>query len=165
MPKGIYVRKPRGPCDPETKARIAASLKGNENLKAAMRKVHAERIASGEDGKIRQKIRATRIANGDWLDRPKTEFDAYKAKVRNLTEEQPVHTLENSHLRGQGAYHLDHVVSKKTGFELGFPPEFIADMSNLRFITEHENCSKQGYNKMDDITSLWFHLSETLEFE
>lgn len=128
-----------------------------------MRAMHARRKANGEDEAIREKIRQTRIAKGDWLDVDPSQFDRYKRKVRQITAKQPVHTLENAHLRGRGGYHLDHWVSKKTGFELGFPPEFIGHISNLRFITENQNCVKQGYNSMDEVTSLYYHLSKELD--
>lgn len=149
--------------DPEIVKKIAAANKGNPVLKEAMRAMHARRKASGEDQIIRDKIRKTRIAKGDWLDCEPTEFSVYKQKVRQITSQQPIKTLKYHDLRGRGGYHLDHLVSKKTGFELGFPPEFIGHISNLRFITENANCVKQGYNNMDEITSLYYHLSKELD--
>ena len=154
----------KGPRDPEIVKKIAERNKNNPNLKEAMKRVHARRLASGEDKKIRDKIRKTRIARGDWIDGEKSDYENYVKSIRKLTERQPINTLENFHLRGPGQYHLDHIVSKKTGFELGLPPEFISDICNLRFITERENCSKQGRNTIDETTNLWFHLSTELEY-
>lgn len=164
MPKGVYIRSPRGPRSPETIEKIRASLKGNKNLQDAMRRVHKRRIMDGSDQFIRDKIRETRTANGDWIVDTSSAFHKYKREVRGVTSRQPIHKLENADQRGQGKYHLDHLVSKKTGFELRFPPEFIGDISNLQFIPENQNCSKAGRNTMEEITSLWFHLSEELDF-
>ena len=146
---------------PEVRAKRAASLRGNEALRLAVKKIHARRLASGEDAEIRNKIRATRIAKGDWLDVDATEFDLYRKAVRQATSKQDLTLLENHQYRGrgEGQFHLDHIVSKKSGFEHGLPPEVVGSLANLRFIPISENCSKQGRNAIDEITSLYYRLS------
>ena len=44
---------------PKGKRNISKALKGNSKLSEAIRQLHARRIASGEDAKIREKIKAT----------------------------------------------------------------------------------------------------------
>ena len=146
---------------PEVRAKRSASLRGNEALKDAVRKIHARRIASGEDALIRAKIRATRVANGDWLDVDQTEYQKYCKDVRRITSKQDLTMLPNHDRRGRGKdrFHLDHIVSRKSGFEYGLPAEIVGNIANLRFILEGENCSKQGYNAIDEITNLYYRMS------
>lgn len=153
-------------CSPETRAKISAALKGNKTLSEAVKSIHQRRIASGEDAIIREKIRQTRIASGDWLATPLSEFQEYRKAIRQVTNAQPIHSLQHfeSRGRGTGRYHLDHIVSCKSGFEHGLPAEVIGNIENLRFISERENCSKQGYNDIDEITNLYFRLSTELQF-
>lgn len=150
----------------ETRKKISESLKGNLKLKQAIKDIHARRIASGDDARIREKIRKTRVARGDWTDHDKSEWIDYCKIVRNVTDSQPLHTLKNIEKRGRGKgkYHLDHIVSKKTGFDLGLPPWFIGNIINLRMIPESENCAKQDKSDEDDISSLWFSLTEVFEY-
>lgn len=149
---------------PEVRAKRSASLRGSEALSAAVKKIHKKRLASGEDAAIRLKIRATRIANGDWLDVDQSEYQEYCKIVRSVTSKQPLNTLPNHELRGRGKdkFHLDHFVSRKSGFEYKLPPEVIGNIANLRFISEGENCSKQGHNAIDEITNLFYRLSVEL---
>lgn len=146
---------------PEVAAKRSASLRGSEALRSAVRKIHARRIASGEDAAIRAKIRATRIANGDWLDVPQTEYQRYCKAVRRVTSKQDLTALPNHEHRGRGPnqFHLDHFVSKKSGFEHSIPPEIIGNIANLRFVLSGENCSKQGSNNIDEITNLYYRMS------
>ena len=128
------------------------------NLSAAIKKVHERRINDGSDRGIRNKIRATRIAKGDWTQRNDSEWAKYKRLVRKVTSLQPIHLLENFDKRGRGSgkYHLDHIVSQKYGFDLGIPFWMIGDISNLRFIPESENCAKQHKVDEDNVLRLWF---------
>ena len=142
----------------EVAAKRSASLHGSEALRVSIKAVHARRIASGEDALIRAKIRATRIANGDWLDVDQTAYQQYCKNVRQVTSKQDLTVLTNHLLRGRGAgqFHLDHFVSKRSGFKYGLPAEIIGNIANLRFISISENCSKQGYNADDEIINLFY---------
>lgn len=145
---------------------ISNSLKGNEKLRAAMRAVHARRIASGEDRLIREKIHRTRTAKGDWTNRDQTAWDVYRKAVRRVTNGNDLSVLPNIEKRGrgQGKFHLDHIVSQKTGFDLGLPPHLIGHISNLRMIPESDNCSKQDKSDEDDVIHLWFSLTEVIDY-
>ena len=73
--------------------------------------------------------------------------EKYYKRVRRLTEQQPLHLLENFEKRGrldtgEGAYHLDHIVPVSYGWINGIPEEIIADISNLRFIPGRDNIIK-----------------------
>lgn len=77
------------------------------------------------------------------------EYELYKKQVRNITNLQPVHLLENYEKRGNGytneeAYHLDHIYPISKGFKNGIPPEVIGDISNLKFIHWLENLKKSN---------------------
>jgi hypothetical protein len=134
-------------------------------LSEAMKRVHARRIANGEDVQIRNKIKATRIDKGDWKPHDVTAWVAFRNQVRVITSKQPVHLLPNydKRGRGKGKYHLDHIVSQKVGFDLGFTPWFIGHINNLQMIPEHENCSKQQWTSDDAILDLWFSTTETFD--
>lgn len=76
-----------------------------------------------------------------------TDLQKYVKNVRRLSEQQPLHLLENYEKRGhfttkEDPYHLDHHIPIVWGFYNGVPEEVIADISNLRFIPARENCSK-----------------------
>ncbi len=66
----------------------------------------------------------------------------YYAKVWEVTEQQPLHILENSDKRGWKNYHLDHIYPISMGFLKKIPPEKIGNIKNLRFIHHEENIIK-----------------------
>ncbi len=76
-----------------------------------------------------------------------SEYKKYRRKVRQVTNKQPIHTLENyDKPRGKcgkrGAYQLDHILPIKLGFEWGIKPEQIGDINNLRFVPWEVNSKK-----------------------
>jgi hypothetical protein len=150
---------------PEKRAAISASLKGNPRLREAIKRVHARRIASGEDAAIRAKIRATRIAKGDWTEYDDSAWANYRRRVRQVTDSQPLHMLKNFELRGRGPgkYHIDHIVSVKAAFNILMPPEFVGHISNLQMIPESENCSKQDKVHDLDLMALWFRNTKAID--
>jgi predicted transcriptional regulator len=82
--------------------------------------------------KIRQKIK-----NIKDLDKR-----LYYAMVWEVTEQQPLHILENSDKRGWKNHHLDHIYPISMGFKEKIPPEKIGNIKNLRFIHYTENLDK-----------------------
>lgn len=82
--------------------------------------------------KIRQKIK-----NIKDLDKR-----LYYAMVWEVTEQQPLHILENSDKRGWKGHHLDHICSISVGYYNNIPPELIGDIKNLQFIYYKENIDK-----------------------
>lgn len=75
-----------------------------------------------------------------------SEKDLYWKYVWKITNNQPIHLLENHEKRGragkENAYHLDHIISIWHGFCNDISPYIIGDISNLRFITWEENLQK-----------------------
>ena len=74
------------------------------------------------------------------------DWKAYKIDVWRITNQQPLHLLENYDKRGvngeEGAYTLDHIVSVKKGFIEGISPEEIGSIENLQMIPWEENITK-----------------------
>lgn len=74
------------------------------------------------------------------------EWKKYKIDVWRVTKQQPLHLLENFHLRGvngeEGAYTLDHMVSIKKGFMQNISPEKVGHIDNLQMLPWEENITK-----------------------
>lgn len=107
---------------------------------------------------------ATKVERGLYIDpKNKTQFELYASKVRVLTEKQDLTQLKGHENRGragiEGAYHLDHIYSIKSGFINNVDPSIIASIHNLRFITYEENISK-----LDRCDISLEHLIERIEF-
>jgi len=97
--------------------------------------------------KVRKTLRETNEASGHWIkEEDISDFARYSKIVRWLTEKQPIHLLENIEKRGKasipGAYHLDHKMPLKYGFENGILPYVIADIRNLEMIPAIDNLKK-----------------------
>lgn len=71
-----------------------------------------------------------------------SEFNLYKSKVWNETKKHNLNLLENYHLRGKKAYHLDHQYSIWQGFLDNTPPEIVGHFCNLKMLKYKENLSK-----------------------
>lgn len=76
----------------------------------------------------------------------KTEFQKYANKVRLLTEktyENYKHILNPNRLErvllGQDGYQLDHIISVKKCFDLGFTEEFCSSLNNLQVLSTRIN--------------------------
>lgn len=75
--------------------------------------------------------------------------EKYYKQVRRITEQQPIHLLENYDKRGligkhDEPYHLDHIIPIFHGWVHGIDAEIIGDISNLRFIPALENIKKSS---------------------
>jgi hypothetical protein len=91
----------------------------------------------------------------------KDEFELYRDEVRRLSEKNDLTILEGFSSRGRagipGATHLDHIFSIKGGFMNNVPPEIIASICNLRFISYEENISKHDKCHIELNTLLELH--------
>jgi len=71
---------------------------------------------------------------------------AYKIDVWRITNQQPLHLLENYDRRGingeNGAYTLDHIISIRKGFNEGISPERIGGIQNLQMLPWLDNITK-----------------------
>jgi hypothetical protein len=69
-------------------------------------------------------------------------FTVYQKKVAFYTRQQSIWLLDGYDKSKTLELTLDHQYSIKQGFDDNVAPEIIGDIVNLRFITQHENCSK-----------------------
>lgn len=110
----------------------------------------------GKDSLIIQTLlKKQKISYTEYLNRMK-DFKRYKRECLLITNRNDVSQLLNFNKRGKsgvaGAYHLDHIISIKEGFDNGIIPALIGNINNLQFIPWEENIQKaltykkQGFN-------------------
>jgi hypothetical protein len=110
----------------------------------------------GKDSLVIQTLlKKQKISYTDYLNRMK-DFKRYKRECLLITNRNNVSQLSNFNKRGKagvpGAYHLDHIISIKEGFDTGILPMIIGNINNLQFIPWEENIQKaltykkQGFN-------------------
>lgn len=131
----------------EIQEKIRNSNTGNKKLSNSLKEHHKTERDTDKYNERFKKLRETREARGDWLPESlKSDYNIYCRKVRTITNRQNISSLPNFELRGRGKdkYHLDHIIPKIVGFRNNISPEIIGDISNLQFLSEYENCSKQG---------------------
>lgn len=71
----------------------------------------------------------------------KARWHEYEDRVRELTEQLPLHLVPGIALRGQD-YHLDHKLAVKTCYRLDIPPEECATIENVQILSRWENFRK-----------------------
>lgn len=81
--------------------------------------------------------------------KPKSDFELYKIKVKELTEDVK-HLIPGIENRGYFKYHIDHRISIKWGFENNIPEEHIAHIDNLRMLWWKENLNKNIICEVDE---------------
>lgn len=107
-----------------------------------------EKGISGYEYANRKRVEKMKL-NGKLLrDDELTDYELYKRKVWYITSRQDLQHLSNIEKRGRAdlkkdAYHLDHKVSIKYGFNNCILPYIIGDISNLECIHHSMNTSKQ----------------------
>lgn len=76
----------------------------------------------------------------------KTDYNLYCAEVNRYTVLNNLSSLQNFEKRSstcnKDSYHLDHIISKKFGFENDIPAKVIGNIHNLRFIPAKYNIIK-----------------------
>lgn len=70
------------------------------------------------------------------------DLASYRRRVRKLTELEPLHVLEGYELRSFWGMHVDHIVSIKDAYNMGWSEDMCASIKNLRVITREENLLK-----------------------
>jgi len=100
------------------------------------------------------KIRASKEASGLWCKRDdKPYFEQYLTIVNSLTEKNyrkykniinPDNLNRTRADIDKNGFHLDHIISKKYGFDNGILPFVIASIKNLQMLTISENSTKQA---------------------
>ena len=137
----------------EIRAKAAAGIKKtlNENPDISVRMVKTRREKYGEDViELVEKNRIIQLAKGRWIDPAlKTEWGRYKRSVqyhtyRNYRKLKHIINPDDLPL-GHNTYQLDHIYSRKAGFENGVDPTIIAHPENLQVIPANDNRLK-SYN-------------------
>lgn len=88
------------------------------------------------------------------------KWKAYREQVRSITNQQPIHALENYEKRGKaginGAYQIDHRYSVIEGFKNGIDPNIIGHITNLQMLPWRDNLKKKGSCSisLEELTSL-----------
>ncbi len=77
------------------------------------------------------------------------DYDYYSDSVKRLTNENK-HQIPNIHKRGFHAYHIDHKISVKFGYDNGILAEHIAHPSNCEMIWWKDNIRKSDKCKVDE---------------
>ena len=131
----------------EIRAKAAAGIKQSyiNNPDLGQKQVSNKREKYGPNMElVVDKIRLTQIANGRWVDPTlRSEWKQYKYEVqyhtyRNYRKLKHIINPDNLPL-GRKTYQLDHIYSRKAGFENGVDPKIIAHWANLRIITANHN--------------------------
>lgn len=71
----------------------------------------------------------------------KTSFYLYRKRVQALTE-LVADKIPGIEKRGFKSYHIDHIFPIWQAFRAGYPPEWVAELSNLRMLPHKENMAK-----------------------
>jgi hypothetical protein len=137
----------------EIRKKAAAGVKRAhaDDPELVKRQVRTRKEKYGEDcAEIVDKIRATQVANGRWVDPAlRSEWTKYKRSVDYHTYwnyKKFKHIINPNDLPlGHTTYQLDHIYSRKTGFENKVDPKIIGHQENLRVIPASDNRAK-SYN-------------------
>ena len=97
---------------------------------------------------VKSRLKKLGISYSEYMNTWKEDKKRYYIMVRQITENQPIHTLENydkgRSLAGTpNGYQLDHIISIGHGFENKIPPNVIGNIENLQFIKWEDNLRKQ----------------------
>lgn len=131
----------------EIRAKAAAGLKKalNENPDISVRMVKTRRERYGENvSSLVEKNREIQVAKGRWIDPAlRTEWTRYKRSVEyhtywNYKKHKQQINPDDLPL-GRMTYQLDHIYSRKAGFENNVDPKVIAHPANLRIIPAIDN--------------------------
>lgn len=136
--------------NPTIKAKASANIKqaylNDPTLKTRIIKTRRTRYGINSE-EVVAKHRKTRIEKGDWVDPSDTRlWRNYKKSVKyhtTQTYKRFKHLLNPNSLElGRNTYHLDHMLSRKDGFDQKIDPIIISHPANLRVIEAKENRKK-----------------------
>ena len=131
------------------KSEVAKALCEERNIKREVTSQEKYGVSCVfKDKNIIEKIKRIKILKGIFLSSElKEPFRIYELLVWSITNKQPLKELKNYEKRGnvgykKDAYHLDHKISIKYGFENNILPYIIGNIDNLQMLPARENCSK-----------------------
>jgi len=140
----------------EIRAKAAAGVKQSyiKDPGLSQRQTKSKKEKYGNDLEtVMEKIRTTQIANGRWVDPAlRTEWAQYKYEVQYHTYrnyKKNKHKINPDDLPlGRKTYQLDHIYSRKAGFENKINPTIIAHAENLQVIPANHNRLKSHHCDM-----------------
>jgi len=118
------------------RSKISKRMVGNQ---------YARGILRSDEFKENTRKRMLGKNNPHWRSRGKeyTKWQEYVLDVRRITNQQPLHLLENFDRRGRYKFHLDHKKSIRYGFDNGIEARKIANIRNLQMLWWKDNIRKQ----------------------
>ena len=97
---------------------------------------------------IYDKFLETKIANGHCrTEKEKSELEVYNEKVKLFTQDSWYYSysrINPAGLERGKEYHLDHIYSRKAGFDNNIPAEIIGHWTNLRLLEASVNNGKSS---------------------
>ncbi len=121
-----------------------------------------------------KKLQAFNIDRFRDINENKDEWEKYRDDCRNLTKivykQNQILINPSNHILGvageTGAYHLDHIISVKVGFERDIPKELICHVDNLQVIPWEANVSLNTRIKsIPKIFEMYFNVFDLYAFE
>ena len=92
-----------------------------------------------ENGKIVETLRKYNVNTIYEYEQILPKKTLYYKKVWNITENQPIKSLENYNMRNGGGYALDHIYPIAAGFRNNIPAELIGNINNLQMLPRRIN--------------------------
>lgn len=127
--------------------------KGKKKISESYKKGHLTRVNNGNEVKRLNNIRKTNENNGKWIKLKEIDcFELYKRLVETYTKKSyrkykkiinPLNLPRTRFDKNNEGYHLDHIISKKYGFDNCILPYIIGSKQNLQMLSIKENSSKQ----------------------
>lgn len=124
----------------------------NEDIQSKQKQTNIDKYGveyplQNED--IKQKKRHYMEKQGKWIPLELlSDAELYYKLVWKYTRKQPIDQLLNFQKRGlagiEGAYHLDHKISIKYGFENNIPPYIVGSIHNLEMLPWKDNVYKSS---------------------
>ena len=124
-----------------------SNVSGHEKFKTTVLKNWGvENPAQNET--IKQKVLDTKIKNGVCrTEEEKSALEIYMSQVENFTKDSWYYSYSRINpdgLERGKEYHLDHIYSRKEGFDNNVPPEVIGHWTNLRLLPAKLNNGKSA---------------------
>lgn len=123
------------------------NTKGYEKLKKTSHKNWGG-VWPGKTEEVYNKFIETKSKNGHCrTDEEKSALELYMIEVENYTKDSWYYSYSRINPDGLSRgkeYHLDHIYSRKEGFDNNIPPEIIGHWTNLRLMPAQKNNGKSS---------------------
>ena len=128
----------------------AWNSKANESGYEKFKDTNFEKYGTWATGseELKKQILDTKIKSGVCrTEEEKSALEIYMLQVENFTKDSWYYSYSRINPNGLSRgkeYHLDHIFSRKEGFDNNVPPEIIGHWTNLRLIPAKENNGKSS---------------------